>query len=274
MTMRFAHRISGGALAVTLMAATVAHAETPRGASLDERVQRLEQLINSETLVEMLTRLDRLQQEVQSLRGQVELQANAIDELRQRQRDLYLDVDRRLSRVERTGGAPVAVEPEPATPAAAPTPVPPPSTVPAAPPTTPSQAVIDPALRAREQEAYQQAFDLLRELRYEQAIAAFRGFLQQYPGGRYAHIAQYWVGEANYTQQKFDEAIKDYQSLIDSYPQSPKVAEAMLKIGYSNSELGNREAARAILEQLMQRFPDTTEAGQAKALLQRLRGQG
>lgn len=274
--MRFAYRIGGAALAATLLAVGVAQAETPRKESLDERVQRLERLVNSETLVEMLTRLDQLQQEVQSLRGQVELQANAIDELRQRQRDLYLDVDRRLSRVERTGGTAEPVEREPAVSSSAtdtPMPLPTPSEATAV-PAQPEPVPLDPAQRAREQEAYQQAFDLLRELRYEQAIAAFRAFLEQYPNGRYAHIAQYWMGEANYTQQKFGEAIKDYQALIAQHPKSPKVAEAMLKIGYSNSELGNRDAARAILEQLMQRFPDTTEAGQAKALLQRLRGQG
>nr|NIQ10047.1 tetratricopeptide repeat protein [Gammaproteobacteria bacterium] len=54
-------------------------------------------------------------------------------------------------------------------------------------------------------------------------------------------------------------------------PDSPKVAEAMLKIGYSHNELENYKAARDILEKLMAKYPGTTEAGQARNLLQKIR---
>ena len=122
-----------------------------------------------------------------------------------------------------------------------------------------------------EQQAYQDAFNLLRELRYDKATLAFRDFLKKYPNGRYAHIAQYWLGEASYAQGKFKQAIKDYQALIDNHPNSPKLAEAMLKIGYSQYELKNYKAAQTSLEQLIKTYPGTTEAGQAKNLLKKIR---
>jgi tol-pal system protein YbgF len=124
---------------------------------------------------------------------------------------------------------------------------------------------------ANEQQSYQAAFDLLRELRYDQAVTAFQGFIKSYPNGRYAHIAQYWIGEANYAQRNFKEAIKDYQKLIDKYPNSPKLAEAMLKIGYSQYELKEMKQAEATLNQLIKSYPGTTEAGQAQNLIQKIR---
>lgn len=265
-------------VAVTLLAALAlpVHAEP-----LEARVARLERQMESQALVEMATRLDRLEQEVQSLRGQVEEQSQAIAELRQRQRDLYLDIDRRLSRLEREGGAtvpqamvpppaatpPAAVPSAPAPVAAAPAPV-------AAPTPVTAPAAASTANADKERAAYQQAFDQLRELRYEQAITAFRAFLKDYPDGRYGHIAQYWIGEANYAQRNFKQAVADYRTLLQRYPKSPKLAEAMLKIGYSQYELGDKAEARNILSELVRLYPDTTEAGQANAFLQKMRGEG
>jgi tol-pal system protein YbgF len=255
-----------------LFAATAMPAQA--ATSLDARVARLEQQLESQALVDMALRLDRLEQEVQTLRGQMEEQAHAIAELRQRQRDLYLDVDRRLLRLEREGGgqAPqAAVTPPPAAPA--PTAALPGGPVAAAPAAV-EPAPVNTANAEQERIAYQQAFDLLRELRYEQAITAFRAFLKEYPDGRYGHIAQYWIGEANYAQRNFQQAVADYRELIKRYPKSPKLVEAMLKIGYGQYELGDKAEARRILTELARSHPDTTEAGQANAFLQKMRGEG
>ena len=59
--------------------------------------------------------------------------------------------------------------------------------------------------------------------------------------------------------------------MIDKYPASPKLAEAMLKIGYSQYELKDYAAAEASLQRLLQAYPGTTEAGQAQNLLQKIR---
>lgn len=260
---------------VLLLAVSLVHAADP----LEERVARLERQLESQALVDMALRLDRLEQEIQQLRGQMEEQTHTVGGLRQRQRDLYLDIDRRLSRLEREGGmtaAQAAVAP------------PAPATVPAAPaapaPTVAPAAVATPVAVApvpssaanadKERAAYQQAFDQLRDLRYEQAITAFRSFLKEYPDGRYSHIAQYWIGEANYAQRNFKQAVVDYRTLLQRYPKSPKLAEAMLKIGYSQYELGDKAEARNILTELARLYPDTTEAGQANAFLQKMRGEG
>ena len=235
--------------------------------SVEQRLSRMEKLLNSQGLVDLLLKVESLQTELQQLQGQNEEQLHALQELKQRQRDLYIDIDRRLLQLERNapGGAAAAGpggQASTATQAAT-------SAATAGAITTTAPTVLE-----GEQEAYQEAFDLLRELRYDKATVAFRDFLKKYPNGRYAHIAQYWLGEASYAQGDFKQAIKDYKTLIDKYPQSPKLAEAMLKIGYSEYELKNTKAAQASLEQLIKTYPGTTEAGQAQNLLKKIRLKG
>lgn len=238
--------------------------------STEERITRLERVLDSQSLVDMLVRLENMQSELQILRGEIELHTHSLEEIKQRQRDLYVDIDRRLLKLERnspqTGSVPAASQSATST---APTSAP--LATSSAPVATASAANKSQNSFAEEQKAYQNAFDLLRELRYDQAVVAFQGFIKQFPGGRYAHIAQYWIGEANYAQRKFKESIRDYQELIDKYPDSPKLAEAMLKIGYSQYELKNYKKAEATLNQLIKNYPGTTEAGQAQNLIQKIR---
>ena len=253
--------------------------QKPSGSSrkmtTEERLQRLERILESQGLVDMLVKIENLQSELQILRGELELHTHQLDEIKQRQRDLYVDIDRRLLRLERNGPGPAATGSNAtgattgagtssgagvtAGAAAASTKTTKPSV---------SAGTTD---FAAEQKAYQKAFDLLRELRYEQAVTAFNGFIKQFPKGRYAHIAQYWIGEANYAQRNFKLAITDYQKLIDNYPNSPKLAEAMLKIGYSQYELKKFKQAEATLKQLTKNYPGTTEAGQAQNLIKKIR---
>jgi len=251
--------------------------------SLEARVARLERQLDNRGLVDIQLELESLQNTVQQLRGENEVLAHKLEEMKKRQRDLYLDLDRRLVQLERRGVA-AAPAANLTTPSAAPVTEPPasvasPAVASGGKPTTGARHTPVPAPRGpvvaaaseTEQQAYQQAFNLLRELKYDQASQAFRKFLQTYPDGRYAHIAQYWLAETSYAQRKFKQAIADYQTLIDKFPDSPKLAEALLKIGYSQYELKNYAAARESLERLIANYPGTTEAGQARNLLRKIR---
>ncbi len=248
--------------------------------ALEARVTKMERLLNSSTLVDLLNRVELLQREVQELRGEIEQKAYTLDQLKQRQRELYLDVDRRLRRVE-TGDVGIAPSPagllpeqpvsvQPATPVTPPREGPPaiaPATMPATPAAEPELAV-DPA---KEQAAYQEAFNLLKEGRYNRAVNVFQKFLAAYPEGRYGDNAQYWLGEAYYVTRQFAPALEAFTKLIEKYPTSPKRTHALLKMGYIHHELGETDKAKMALEDLMSRHPKTTAARLARERLQRMK---
>ncbi len=251
------------------------------GQSVEVRLLKLERQVTSQPLLELLDRIEALQLELQEIRALAEEQTHQIETLKQRQRDLYLDLDRRISRAEREGGVTLSVDSVNSTleggsaalvvgeqPSQAQT------LVQQQPPTDQAGAVereLESDHLTEEREAYQRAFNLLRQLQYDPATTAFKDFIKKYPGGRYAHIAQYWLGEASYARRDFKQAIADYQLLIDNYPQSPKVAEAMLKLGYSRWEMKAVIGAKTALDQLVTKYPDSAEAKQAQPLLEKLK---
>ena len=61
-------------------------------------------------------------------------------------------------------------------------------------------------------------------------------------------------------QKDFKQAMKEFEKAVETYPQGDKVPAAMLKIGFCQQQLGNKAAARAAFEKLIQRFPNTEEA--------------
>ena len=241
------------------LAAVPAYAE-----ELEERVQRLEKLLDSQGLVDMFLQMQNLQQEVGELRGQVEQQTYAIESLKQRQRDLYLDIDRRMRKLEGGGAAPV-------TGSTATTP----STTTATTSKTPT-ATTAPTTSGDEDAAYRDAFNLLKEGRYQTAIKRFTAFLKKFPTSGDADNAQYWLGEANYVLRNYTQAITEFNQVIVGYPQSNKRADALLKVGYCHYELKDLASAKEALSKVVRDFPKTTAARLADNRLQRmqLEGQG
>lgn len=231
--------------------------------STEERITRLEAIADSQIL-EMLSRIQTLEREIQLLRGEQESQAHQLQDINKKQRDLYIDIDRRLLNLEKlTQGQPGANTA---------TPVPTTTNSAQIPTNKPVGDKTDGAAAAEDdQQAYQQAFDHLRDQRYEKAITEFRNYIKNFPKGRYAHVSQYWIAEAFFAQGQFKDAILAYQKLIDNYPNSPKLAEAMLKVAESYYKLNDMSNAQKTAERLLKVYPGTEEAKQGQALLQRIK---
>ena len=117
---------------------------------------------------------------------------------------------------------------------------------------------------------YQNAFNLLKQSRYERSIIAFRDFLASYPGSEYADKAQFWLGEAFYVNRLFEQALVEYNVLLQNYPDSRKLAQAQLKAGFCQLELGQIEPAKQQLEDLIQHYPGTTAARLAQDRLKKI----
>ena len=236
--------------------------------SLEARLSRLE----NQTLLDLMERMDSLQNEVQRMLGEMEEQAHSMDSLNKRQRDLYLDIDQRLRKIEQGNVA------APAMGAFVPAPVPA-STASMSPGSEGSVASSASAQTAapgapsdaqQERLSYEKAFGSLKDGRYDQAVVALTAFMKSYPQGRFAGNAQYWLGEANYAQRHFTLALKDFEKVVKNYPASPKRADAMLKMGYTYQELAQMDKARSSLQNVSKSYPKSTAANLAQKRLQEL----
>jgi tol-pal system protein YbgF len=122
---------------------------------------------------------------------------------------------------------------------------------------------------AKEEHAYQKAFELLNQRRYDEARTAFLKFLQSYPTSVYSDNAQYWLGEASYVTRDFDRALVEFEKVLSNYPSSPKVAGAMLKIGFIQFDQRQLGQARATLDTLVSRYPDSSAARLAQEFIRK-----
>lgn len=224
--------------AVLLGVGSAAQAVSKR--ELEERIVRLERLIEQQS--EMFLRMQRLQQEIRSMRGDLEVQGHAVERVQRRQQEIYRDLDDRMGKLERAAANSAATETAP---------------------DVVDGSEQDSAAGMEEQQAYQQAFGHLRKLEYPKAISGFSNYLKSYPEGHYAAKAQYWLGEIRYVRGAYKQAVAEYRKLIENYPDNAKIPEAMLKIGLSYRELGKPGVARKQLSALVARFPDSPEAAEA-----------
>lgn len=229
---------------------------------------------SANTLYEIMGRLEQLQAEMQQLTGKVEEQAYQISELKKRQNTMYSDFDERLQVIESKNGTdqPVAGAPQeqvqPAeteakeikkqvtVPVPVAVPAPAPANKQAAPPAEPEAA----QATESEKQAYQQAYDALRNGHTNQSITEFNALLVKYPAGQYANNAQYWLGEAYRVNQNIDSARSAFTKVVENYPGSAKVPDALLKLGYIEYDLKNWARAKEYLTRVTVEFPGSSAA--------------
>lgn len=254
-----------------------------------QKIELLERKVSA--MSDLLLQVDALQREVQQLRGEIEVQNHAMDALKKRQRDLYLDVDQRLNQLSH--GSDVAVVPSPqnasadaapTTQMAGPAPVADSNPEDAQPPVQEANnaqapPISQPAIAApidtvAEEAAYKAAFGLLMQRRYGEARQAFQDFLGRYREGGYADNAQYWLAEASYVTRDFDRALADFEAVISEYPNSSKVPDAMLKSSFIHYEKKQWAESRDLLQRLVTLYPSSTASRLATKRLDRLQAEG
>ena len=254
---------------------------------LEARLMRIERVVNNESLIQLAGQVEQLRSETQALRGEVETLRFETESAAGRQRELYLDIDERLQSLEqaRSAGAGFGADPgfgqefggasprssaggeggfdTGATP-------PPAGGGSGALAGGGSAAAPQPLVQGSDQDNYQAAFDLIQARRYQDAADAFANFLAAFPDSALADNAQYWLAETQYVQRQFAAALPEFQKVIDLYPRSAKIADALLKVGYCNYELQQWDEARTALMQVTREHPGTTAARLAAARLERL----
>ena len=190
----------------------------------------------------LVVQLQQLQEEVRRLNGLVEEQAQEVQRLKEQSLERYVDLDRRLAGAAGQGGVP-------GNPVDG-------STVSANPTVSRGESSITP-LQAGEEAAYQQAYDLVKTRQFDGAVKGFKEFLAQYPFGRYAPNAHYWLGELYLVLDppEAELARQSFKLLLDQYPGDPKVPDAIYKLGRVHFLKGNRDRSREYLNKVITEYP-------------------
>jgi len=221
-----------------------------QNARLTERLDHIDDTLKglaaSNPALELSQQLERLRQEITQLRGQLELNANEVQMASKRQRDMYVDLDTRMRRLELPAAAGAAA------------------------PAVAGGAAATAATEA-EARAYEAAQGQRKIGNYQGAIAGFQSFITQHPNSTLAHRAQYWIGDSQYNLREFRSSIASQQKLISAYADSASVPDALLNIASSQIELGEAAAARRTMDGLIARYPASEAAEKARRRLATLK---
>ena len=202
--------------------------------------ERLARTADRSALVELATQIEALRGDIARLRGQLEVLQNQGENADKRGKDLYVDIDTRLRKLEQVKETAAAAPEKP-------------------------PAEIGPP--AAETKAYEAALNQFKLGNYSLAISAFQGFLVTYPQSKLAPSAQYWIGNAHFAQRDYKQAAAAQQRVLSAWPDDPKAPDAMLNIASAQDALGDRRGAQKTLEGLLVKYPGSPAAASAKQRL-------
>ncbi|RCU49453.1 MULTISPECIES: tol-pal system protein YbgF [Corallincola] len=216
------------------------------GGASEQKVAALEQQLVQSNRLQLQTQqsLQALQSEVDELRGMLETQNHQMQQILQRQRELYQELDRRLA------NSPVTT------------------------PTVPDSTAggVSPAEGLTETAAYEKAVNLvLKDKQYDQAIPAFYDFINQYPASDLTPNARYWLGQLLFNKGQRKDANAQFEAVVNQYPNSPKRADAMLKMAMISQLDGDNTGAKNWYNRVIKEYPDSPSAQIARTKVSSLK---
>jgi tol-pal system protein YbgF len=190
------------------------------------------------TILDQSNRIDQLNQQVATLRGQNEDMANQLATLQKQQKDYYADLDGRLKKFE------------------------------------PQQQTVDGvqgSVQPGETDAFNAASTQFRNGDFKNAAASFKAFVAKYPQSPYQPTAQYWLGNALYAQRDYKGSTATWQNLVKNYPTHPRAPDALLAIANNQIEQGQKAAAKKTLDQIISDYSGTEAATSAEGKMSQVK---
>jgi tol-pal system protein YbgF len=124
-----------------------------------------------------------------------------------------------------------------------------------------------PRIEATAREIFDQARTDFDAGHPELAAMGFQSFIEQYHGSPLADDAQFMLGECHYVADHFEDALIEYERLLDTYPASDKRALSMLRAGTCLMNIGSVDRGVTMLRRVVETFPGTREAVAARERL-------
>jgi tol-pal system protein YbgF len=234
----------------------------------------------------LLSKVTSLEQELQELRGKLEVQTHDLKLLNEQQQVFYKDLDVRLAKLAKNlGGTQASTEPKAEggenTPITVSQPAKEknakdPSEIASAKLDTSSKSNSKPDIHSGDklvnsgdgEQTYIAAYELIKRKQYNQAISGMEAFVTTYPESPYAANANYWLGEMHLMQGHVDQALRAFNTVVQRFPKSNKAPGALLKIGFAHYDKGEWIPAREALTKVKTLYPDTALAQLAADRLQ------
>ncbi|GAM58239.1 TPR repeat containing exported protein [Vibrio ishigakensis] len=222
-------------------------ATTSSSASRNETdVQRLERLLRNSNRVQanLQQQVDDMSIELSEMRGELERNQHEMRQLVERQRELFIELDKVRTEAAKATVAPV--------------------------PTDTKSTSGKYSANQSEQQAYQSSVDLiLKNKDYDAATVSFEKFLKDYPESVYASNAHYWLGQLYFSKKKDVESAKSFASVV-SFKDSNKRADALVKLGDIAVRNNNAKAAKKYYQQAIDEYPNTSSAQSAQSKIGKL----
>jgi tol-pal system protein YbgF len=237
----------------------LAHAESTSKQleAVRARLDKIERILENQSLVELAQHLDQAQADIRALQGKVDQLENTIQQLKKQ-------------RAAPPPPPPVAAVPAPPPPAAAGEPAAGAAPSAAAPASTAAAAMGKPAAAAPadsdvtvDQTVYMQAMDTLRAGSYSVAQISFKDFVANYPNSPLAPNAQYWLAKSYQMTSEHEPAVAAFKKLLAQWPDHAKAPDGMLGLAVTLIDMKKVAEGRAYLVQVTQKYPGTDAAKQA-----------
>jgi tol-pal system protein YbgF len=238
-------------IGVGMLSVSLAHAAAPvedRGAGQAA----------SPRVADLFYQVQRLQQEVMELRGQLEEQGYRLRRLEQQRLEDYESLDKRL----REGGARSSSVTKPSSRAKTSAEV---ATSAAAQAKIASVSSASTSGANNERNAYQRAFQQLKKQQLDEAERSFEDFIRDYPDGQYTSNAYYWLGELYLTKENLPKARATFSTMIERYPDFRKTPDSSYKLAKIYDEMGDEQKSKALLQKIVTEYGQTSPATVAQA---------
>lgn len=196
----------------------------------------------TESGLQLLTKINALQQQVENLQGQNDVLRHQLKQMQESQQRNYVSIDQRITALENTNKTVSSAS------------------------TAPSIKTINADL-GDDQAAYQQTYQLITSRQYSDALIALGQFVKQYPKSDLVPNALYWQGQIAAVQNDTVAANKSFNQLITQYPTHAKVPDAKLKLALMLADAGKKQEAIQQLNALIKQYPDAAAADTAKQQL-------
>lgn len=255
-----------------------------RSQGLGKRVARMEQIINNMQQTDSPGRVDTLQNEIQSLRGEVEQLTHQLQQMQDQQRQLIADLEKRFSspgsvRSLKSGNPALAAAVPNASLNGSQSKVPEKLARKIATPSDTNKSNLTKSVQpatpqpniAEEQQIYQSAYNLIKDKKYNDAVAILQKMLQKYPLGQFASNAHYWLGELYNLLGKNEQALNEFGTVLQSYADSPRVSDAQLKIGLIYASQLKWNDAKSSFKKVINHYPGTASSRLAAEQLKQIR---